>query len=484
MGGKNNKEKKKDEEESKTKKLDFIEYYKNNFFRDIKTDFFQEFSSNNKENFNMEIIWKLKLDKDRLNNKNKNINEKVIKINKMIYNDYEKILKKYNYNSENKEEFGENIKQIFLILCNIYDLIPNCLETYFQGHWIEMHLKLFNICVDFNNISKEHKSDDKNQIYLLQYFLTLFCICISKDEDYSQSIYILTKYPDFFYKVLVIAICLNYVCCCGNALSYCNNLISSCFKTGQLIFEVFKSIEEKKISLNIKDTKMKCVVFMVKNLGKNISSIYLLKMGEVCNNNDDIFNYLINETNLLEETLTREAGDFGHCIEQLEEFCSICKNPYLLFKILNSISPPKTRVKMRVYREILKTLNNIINDNNIKMFEKYLYNGIIFEKIIETLKYNIWLGEYEGIWELLLNSDNQYIIKIFHRNKYHVKKILEEQVDNLIYKGFIGNRLIAVKTIMNLFTKMGEKVKIQFGGYNFYANEFKDIYKTISYYIK
>ena len=143
---------------------------------------------------------------------------------------------------------------------------------------------------------------------------------------------------------------------------------------------------------------MKCVVFMLKSLGKNISSIYLLKMGEVCNNNDDIFNYLINETNLLEETLTREAGDFGHCIEQLEEFCSICKNPYLLFKILNSISPPKTRVKMRVYREILKTLNNIINDNNIKMFEKYLYNGIIFKKILETLKYYIRLGKYEGIW--------------------------------------------------------------------------------------
>ena len=61
MGGKNNKEKRKDEikkknneEESKTKKLDFIEYYENNFSRDIKTDFFQEFSSNNKENFNME----------------------------------------------------------------------------------------------------------------------------------------------------------------------------------------------------------------------------------------------------------------------------------------------------------------------------------------------------------------------------------------------------------------------------------------------
>ena len=228
---------------------------------------------------------------------------------------------------------------------------------------------------------------------------------------------------------------------------------------------------------------MKCVDFMVKNLGKNISSIYLLKMGEVCNNNDDIFNYLINETNLLEETLTREADDFGHCIEQLEEFCSICKNPYLLFKILNLISPPKVGIKRRVYREILKTLNNIVNDNDIENLEKCLYNSIIFQKILETLKYDIWLGEYEGIWELLLNSDNQYIIKIFYKNKYDVNKIFMEQVENLIKNELIGNRLTAVITIMNLFTKMGEKVKIQFGGYNFYANEFKDIYKTISYYI-
>lgn len=217
------------------------------FLEILKKDFFQEFSRNNKENYNMKIIWKIKLDKDRLNNKNKNINEKIIKINEIIYNDYEKILKKYNYNSENKEEFGENIKQIFLILCNIYDLIPNYLEIYFQNHWIEMYLKLFNICLDFNNLPKEYiQVDNKNQIYLLEYFLTLFCICISKDEDYSQSIYILTKYPDFFYKVLVIAIYITNVCYCGHGLNYENNLNSSCFKTGQLIFEIFKSIEEKK----------------------------------------------------------------------------------------------------------------------------------------------------------------------------------------------------------------------------------------------
>ena len=33
---------------------------------------------------------------------------------------------------------------------------------------------------------------------------------------------------------------------------------------------------------------------------------------------------------------------------------------------------------------------------------------------------------------------------------------------------------------MLLFIKIGEKVKIKFGGENFYVNEFKDIYLKIS----
>ena len=55
-----------------------------------------------------------------------------------------------------------------------------------------------------------------------------------------------------------------------------------------------------------------------------------------------------------------------------------------------------------------------------------------------------------------------------------------EQVENLIKNELIGNRLTAVIRIMNLFIKIGEKVKIQFGGDNFYVNEFKEIYKKIS----
>ena len=45
---------------------------------------------------------------------------------------------------------------------------------------------------------------------------------------------------------------------------------------------------------------------MINNLGKNISSIYLLRMTELSKNKYDIFNYIINESNLLKETLKRD----------------------------------------------------------------------------------------------------------------------------------------------------------------------------------
>ena len=487
MGGKNNKEKKKEKIKKKNnieqpkKKKDFTEEFEEIFLRDFKKNFFREFSKNIEKDYDMDKIWNINLDEDRLKNKNKNSNEKAKEINKKVYNDYENILKKYNYNTEDKTEFGENIQRIFCTLCNIYDLIPNYLEMYFQDHWIEMHLKLFNICIDFQNLPKVYiLVDDKNKIYSLEYFLTLFCICMSKDEDYFHSIYILKKYPDFFYKVLVIAIYITNVCCCGHGLRLNDNLCCSCFKTGQIIFEIFKYADTKNISINIKETKMKCVDFMVKNLGKNVCSVYLLKMGEMCNNKDDIFNHLINESNLLNETLNREGDEFGHCINHLEEFMSMCKSPDLLFKILVFISPPKAGIKRRVFREILKILTNIVNDKDVENLEKSLYNSIIFQKILETLKYDIWLGEYEGIWRLLLNPDNQCIIKIFHKNKYDVTKIFMQQVDNCIEKQLIDMRLTAVIRLMTLFIKVGEKVKNQFGGENFYVNEFKGIYLKLS----
>jgi hypothetical protein len=65
----------------------------------------------------------------------------------------------------------------------------------------------------------------------------------------------------------------THVCCCGVPLNFKNNLICSCFKTGQIIFETFKNIEEQNLSLNIKEIKMKYINFMIKNLGKNIAGV-------------------------------------------------------------------------------------------------------------------------------------------------------------------------------------------------------------------
>ena len=59
-----------------------------------------------------------------------------------------------------------------------------------------MHLKLFNIFLDFQNLPKMF--DVKSKVYSLEYFLTLFCICMSKDNDFLKRIHIFKEYPDFF----------------------------------------------------------------------------------------------------------------------------------------------------------------------------------------------------------------------------------------------------------------------------------------------
>lgn len=211
-----------------------------------------------------------------------------------------------------------------------------------------MHLKLFNIFLDFQNLPKMF--DVKSKVYSLEYFLTLFCICMSKDNDFLKRIHIFKEYPDFFYKVLIIAIYITGVCCCGHGLNFNSNLTCSCFKAGQIIFETFLNIEEQNLSSDIKMIKMKCVNFMVKNLGKNIASVFLLKIVNTCNNKDDIFNYIINETNLLEVTFQREReegtdGEFGHCIDNFEKFLSLCKNPELICDILILISTQKIELR-------------------------------------------------------------------------------------------------------------------------------------------
>ena len=193
---------------------DFIEKYEENFLRDFKKHFFKKFSKNNRNE--IDKIWEIKIDEDRLNKIKAKINQKIVEINNKVYNEYKNILKKNNYYTEKKEEFKESIENIFSILCNIYDLIPNC-EIYFQDEWIEMHLKLYNICLNFQNLPELHLNFNRHP---LEFFLTLFCICMSKDNDFFQRIKIFKKYPDFFYKVLIISMYNTRLCCCGVSLDF------------------------------------------------------------------------------------------------------------------------------------------------------------------------------------------------------------------------------------------------------------------------
>jgi len=227
---------------------------------------------------------------------------------------------------------------------------------------------------------------------------------------------------------------------------------------------------------------MKCVDFMIKNLGKNIAGTFLLKMENMSNNKNEIFNYIIKETNLLKERFQRKIGIFGHCIDDLEKFLSSCNNPELIYDMLIIITTPKDKYEIRIYRFLLIMLTKIIKENDTEELEKYIYNREIFENFLDTLSYDIWLGEYEGIWEILLNSENKSIIKIFNKNKYNVTEILDLQVNKLINNGLINLRLSAVIRIMILFLKIGEQVKKEFDCDNYYANEFKKICVKIPFY--
>ena len=149
---------------------------------------------------------------------------------------------------------------------------------------------------------------------------------------------------------------------------------------------------------------------------------------------------------------------------------------------MHIITPPEKGVKNRVFREILKTLSSIINNNNqIEYLETKLYKNIMFQKIIDTLKLDVYLGDFEGIWQILLDSTNSNIVTIFYqnKNKYDFGEILTNQVNNLIQNNLTSYRLNAVVRIMNYLLKLGEEIKKKYGGANYYVEQFRYSYKKI-----
>ena len=327
-------------------------------------------------------------------------------------------------------------------------------------------------------------STGKEKIEVLSKFSLFFSLCLSKDTDFNNRLYLILKYPDLFYKMAIITSNNAYFCCCGHGMNHNDIDLSSNIKAILLVFETFKYIEDNDINYeSIKNTKMQIIEFYFSHIGKNPCIVFLYKMARMLKN-DDIFNHILNTTNLLRDALTKENDDsFSHAIDGFEAFIILCKNPDHLFKMLNIISPPEKGIKNRIYREILKIISNIITNNNqVEYLENKLYNDIIFQKVLETLKNDTYLGDYEGIWQILLDSNNTNIVTIFYRmkNKYNIGEIMLNQVTSLIKKDLVGYRLNAVVRIMNLFLEMGNKIKNKFNVHNYYIDQFRECHKMIN----
>jgi hypothetical protein len=202
-------------------------------------------------------------------------------------------------------------------------------------------------------------------------------------------------------------------------------------------------------------------------------------MGKMCTTND-MFNYLLNETDLIKTSLEKDHDDcFNHSVDKFEEFMHFCKEPEYLFRILTYVTPPKYGLKKRIYYEILKVIEELTDNIDIKVIENSLYKGEIFDKILDTLKLDTYLGDYLGIWNLLLNDENEKIVEIFSRNTYNIGDIFINQVDNLITNKLTEMRLYAVIKIMNLFLKIGEKVKSKYNKKKDYIEQLRKVYEKI-----
>ena len=453
------------------------EYKENNFFSiDSNSDYFSSFSS-------LDEIWNIKLIEPKKPN---NINQrKLVELNDKIYKYYEHLLKKYDYSSTNRSEFDEMISKIFLLLCNIYDLFSNFLEIYFKNDWLNLHLKLMNACLDLNQTPEPGLgSNGKEKIEVLNHFLLFFSLCLSNDKDFNTRLFLIIKHPDLFYKIAIISADISYFCCCGHGMRCGSDNANANIKSILLVFETFKYMEDNNINYDsAKKAKIQIVEFFFPNIGKNPCIVYLYKMVKMLNS-DKIFEHILNNTNLISEAFKKEDDAcFGHAIDGFEALINLCKDPDLLFKILNIITPPEKGVKNRVYREILKKISELItNNNSVEYLENKLYNDNNFGKILETLKLDTYLGDYEGIWQILLEINNSNIVTIFYRmkNKYNIGHIMKDQVDNLVKQNLTRYRLNGVVRIMNLFLKMGSEIKKKYNCDNYYLEQFRDCYKIIS----
>ena len=168
-------------EKIKTELDTFIKNFKTNIKREYKEDnFFSKIGEKDYvANFlDSENMWEAKLyEPQKITGK---INVDLVDINNKIFKYYQHILETYKYSTEERKEFNEEIKFIFILLSNIYDLTLNFLELYFKGDWLNLHLKLIDACLDINNPpSPSLGRSGKEKVDDLWPFLLFFSLCLT-----------------------------------------------------------------------------------------------------------------------------------------------------------------------------------------------------------------------------------------------------------------------------------------------------------------
>ena len=471
-------------EEVKSDILKTIDNFSSYFGRNYKeNNFFSGDSNCNFANFtDLDKIWDIEIIDPKTPYQ---INQdKLIDINNKIYTYYDYLLKKYNYSSKNREEFDEMIQKIFLLLSNIYDLFPNYIEIYFKNAWLKLHFKLLDACLDINNIPKPGlDSSENNKIKILSKFSLFFSLCLSNDANFDTRLFLFENHSDLFYKIAIIASNTSWFCCCGHGMTFDNTDYCSNIRAILLVFETFKYFEENNINYYAsKKVKIQILEYLFPRIAKNPCIVFLYKMAKMLNN-DWMFEHISITTHLFKDAFEKENdANFTHAIDGFEELIILCSDRDLLFYMLNIINPPEKGLKNRIFREILKKIFVIVNGNDaIEYLENKLYNNALFQKVLETLKRDVYLGDYEGIWQILLDSNNDNIVNIFFRmkNKYNFGDIMFKQVDSLIKNYLTGKRLNGVVRIINLFLKLGVKIVNSYLSENYYLEQFRDCYKKI-----
>ena len=170
--------------------------------------------------------------------------EQLMEINKSIYNNLSYILnsnknKKNSINDELVETKLHYIDSMIQLICNIYDLDWHFYEYYFQDKWINMFTILFELFFDFNNLPEVMLG--LNRYPHLYYFLNLFGLCMTKDNNFQLRMKLIENYSSFLYKILIISTYSAGHCCCGHAY---NESSYSCQKAIDSIYKVIAYIEK------------------------------------------------------------------------------------------------------------------------------------------------------------------------------------------------------------------------------------------------